>query len=83
VNIKSEDFKVEKNPSLLPYAPPKVREWLRMFTSPTAVVTTDVSVRRGGPVENGKAADIRINGSLTLKEGTAAYARFPVPSSGT
>ncbi len=72
----SRDFRVEKSPSLLPYAPPRVREWLGMFCGPTALVTTQVSVKRGPPV-NGVPAEPRVAGTLTLKEGTAAYARFP------
>lgn len=76
VELVSEDFRVDKNPGLLPYAPPKVREWLRLFTSPTAIVTTDVAVWRGAPV-NGQPAEIGVRGTLSLKEGTAAYFRFP------
>ncbi len=72
----SQDFRVDKNPSLLVYAPPKAREWLKLFCGPTAVLTTEMTVRRGPPV-NGQPAEPRVKGSVTLKEGTAAYARFP------
>ena len=72
----SRDFRVSKSPSLLPYAPPRVREWLTLFTGPTAIITTQMSVWRGPPV-NGVPADPQVRGTLTFKQGTAAYARFP------
>lgn len=74
--FKSEGFKVERNPSLLPYAPAEVRKWLKTFSSPTAVVNTQVTVSRGAP--RGEAAgDIAVAGDVFLSNGTAAYEKFP------
>lgn len=74
--LESRGFRVESNPSLLPYAPAEVREWLQRFSSPTAVVNTTVRVEREPPID-GQPGPIRVAGDLHLSEGTAAYEPFP------
>jgi hypothetical protein len=76
LKFTSENFRVDRNPALLPYAPPVVRTWLNTFSSPTALLTADVNVTRGEPGVNGPAA-LRVAGTIDLKQGTAAYDRFP------
>lgn len=76
VDFESRGFRVERNPDLLPYAPQAVRDWLQIFSSPTATVSTSVTVRRLPPV-GGQPGPIRVNGELDLKDGTAAYSKFP------
>ena len=75
-DFRSEGFRLQKSPRLLPYAPPKVHELLGLFSSPTAVVDTKMKVRRDPP-SNGKAGPVLVEGTVQLHDGSAAYAKFP------
>lgn len=77
-DFETTNFRVERNPVLLPYAPPRVTEYLRLFSSPTALLSTKVTVARGAPV-NGEPGEITFGGTVELSEGTAAFERFPYP----
>jgi hypothetical protein len=76
INFESKNFNLKKNPGLLPYAPPKVRELLGLFSSPTAVVDTKMKIERGALAAGG-AGPIEASGSVKLRDGTAAYQKFP------
>lgn len=77
----SEGFRIERNPLLLPYAPPTVAERLRDFSSPTATVDTRMTIRRGQPIqregEPEQPGPITVTGQMDLKDGVAAFENFP------
>ncbi|MEX2218129.1 MAG: hypothetical protein WD749_05160 [Phycisphaerales bacterium] len=74
--FQTPPFRVERNPAILPYLPPRVGKILRIFSSPTALAATRLTVRRGEPV-NGEAGEIFFSGEVELSEGVAAYEDFP------
>src|SRR5690606_25100669 len=78
IEFVSRDFRMEENPRLLPYAPGAVRRRLLQFSSPTAVMTTRVRIERGEP-EGGRPGPVRVSGTTELKNGSAAYEKFPYP----
>jgi hypothetical protein len=74
--VTSNDFQVTRNPRLLLYAPPVVKYRLATFSSPTAIVNTRLTIRRGAPV-NGEPGPISLGGELDMRDGVAAYDDFP------
>jgi hypothetical protein len=76
VTFTSNDFRVDRNPRLLPYAPPVVKYRLATFSSPTAVVNTRLVVERGEPVD-GEPGEISLSGEMEMRDGVAAYEGFP------
>lgn len=76
LDFDSKNFNLRKNPGLLPYAPPKVRELLGLFSGPTAVVDTKMQISRRALPEGG-VGPIEASGTVKLREGTAAYQKFP------
>lgn len=76
LDFETKGFRVQRNPGLLPYAPPEVRKWMGMFSSPVATVDTRLTVRRGPPAA-GEPGEITVQGELDLKDGVASYAKFP------
>jgi hypothetical protein len=75
-DIVSDNFRIQSNPALLPYAPPVVAERLRDFSSPTATVTARMTIQRGQPVGE-QPGLITVSGSLDLRDGVAAFEGFP------
>lgn len=73
----ADKFQLERNPALLPYAPPKVREFLTMFSSPTALLTAAATITRPPPAAPDIPADIAVQGVVDLESGVAAYENFP------
>jgi len=80
-DLVCENFRMEEKPQVLRFAPPMVRYRLAQFSNPTGLVTARAYVRRGPP-ERGRAADVRVNGTLEFNDVTAAYAGFPYRFSG-
>lgn len=77
----TEPFTVGVHPSLLPFAPPVVRQRFQTFSGPTAVVEAQVTVTRGPPTEAGVAPEPTVSGGLRFRDGMARYERFPYPIS--
>ncbi len=77
----AEPFTVGAHPSLLPFAPPIVRERFRTFSGPTAVVEGLVTIKRGPPTDAGVAPEPTIDGRLRFRDGVARYEGFPYPIS--
>ncbi len=75
-DLVCENFRMEEKPQVLRFAPPRVRYRLAQFSNPTGLVTARAYVRRGKP-ENGRASEVRVNGTLEFNDVTAAYAAFP------
>jgi hypothetical protein len=78
--IVALDLKLTKEAQFLPYMPGRAREYLRVFSGPTAVVrVARLVVSRDEPV-GGEAAPIRVSGGrLRFENGSAAFQRFPYP----
>ncbi len=74
--LACRDFVVEKNPELLPFVPPEVRKRLQQFSSPTAIVSTLLTLSRG---TNPKAPrdEVRFEGEMSIRNGRAAFEDFP------
>jgi hypothetical protein len=73
-----ERFEVSKDPDLMPFAPPIVRENFARFSGPTAVVNARVVVTRG-PGQNGQPGRVTSEGSISFENGAAAFDRFAYP----
>ncbi len=73
-----ERFEVGKDPDLMPFAPPIVRENFARFSGPTAVVDARVVVTRGASV-NGVPGALATEGSITFENGAAAFDKFRYP----
>lgn len=73
-----EKFEVSKDPDLMPFAPPIVRENFLRFSGPTAVVDARVVVTRGASA-GGKPGEITTQGSIAFENGAAAFDKFPYP----
>lgn len=90
----SEKFQVASRPRLLPYAPRVVRERLRDFSGPTALLTTHVTVSRDAHAAPARAAEdaaaqpadaeppLRVSGEMWIENGQAAFHKFPYPFTG-
>lgn len=77
--ISADGLTVARNPGFLPYVPAAAREHFEFFSGPTGEVDARVTIARGPPV-NGEAAPIVVtDGRLTVRNGTAAFHRFPYP----
>ena len=72
----SRAFELKRDPQLLRFAPGVARRRLHQFSDPTGIVDATVTVRRGPPVD-GHAAEVEVDGLLTLRDVTAAFERFP------
>jgi hypothetical protein len=73
-----EKFEVSKDPDLMPFAPPVVRENFARFSGPTAVVNARVVVTRGAG-SNGKPGEVSTEGTIEFENGAAAFEKFPYP----
>lgn len=70
--FRSENFRVEGHATLLPYVPPTIGEYVRLFSSPRAVVDARVTVQR-----QSRAAPIVFAGEATVRDGEASLASIP------
>jgi hypothetical protein len=70
------DFELKEQPTVVLFAPGIVRRRLEQFSNPTGIINTTVDITRGPPAA-GKAADVKVKGTLSLKKGSAAFERFP------
>ncbi|MFN0133620.1 MAG: hypothetical protein ACKVW3_13970 [Phycisphaerales bacterium] len=77
-NFRSNDFRVEASPRLWPIAPPEARQWLDKFSRPTAIISTRMRIwREAAPAGATEEAPIRAAGTMTIRDGSAAYESFP------
>lgn len=74
--LTSENFHLSSEPVLMPFLPHAVWERIADFRDPTGLLTTKVVIERGEAVD-GVEARTRFSGSLTIREGRAAYKGFP------
>lgn len=78
VDFSCENFKVERNPKLLPFAPRIVRERLGTFSNPTGELSAEATVSRGPPTPSGPG-EITQSGRITISRTSAAFRPFPYP----
>ncbi len=76
--LVARDFQLQKDPRLLWFAPPVVRRNLELFGGPTAMLDAQIEVSRTEPTPEGPG-DVLISGSILLRDGEAAFERFPYP----
>jgi hypothetical protein len=74
--VSTENFRMEKGLRILRFVPPLVRERLADFNWPTGLVTTDVVISRGPPID-GKPGELSVVGDLEVKDAVSAFKRFP------
>lgn len=77
----AEPFSLRQRAAILPFAPPIVRERLRTFSGPTAVVDAQVLITRADPPAPNTTAPLAYSGLLTFRDGRAAFEDFPYPFS--
>jgi len=77
--VRTDRFVVSERPRLLPLAPEDARRAFREFSGPTAIVSGEVVLRRGAPID-GEAAPFETRGSLFIEQATAAQINFPYPT---
>ncbi len=70
------DFELKEQPTIVLFAPGIVRRRLEQFSNPTGIVNATIDISRAPP-EGGKAAEVKVKGTLSLKKGSAAFERFP------
>ena len=75
-HLKSTGFELTESPGIAIFAPGVVRRRLEQFSNPTGTVDADVIITRGQPNES-IAAQVAVNGTLKLRNGSAAFERFP------
>lgn len=76
--IRSDSFRVEKEPRLLRYTPEIAQRNFERFSGPTAIVDALIEIERGEP-RNGRPAPTKISGSMLFRQGEAAFEHFPYP----
>jgi hypothetical protein len=77
--ISAEGLTVARNPGFLPYIPRTAREYFEFFSGPTGEVDAKVTIARGPPVGGEAAPVVVTDGRLTVRNGTAAFHKFPYP----
>jgi hypothetical protein len=70
------DFELKEQPTIVLFAPGIVRRRLEQFSNPTGIVNATIDISRAAPVA-GRAADVKVKGTLSLRKGSAAFERFP------
>lgn len=76
--IRGSRIQVAKDPAFLAYVPATVRQYFEYFSGPTADVDVIATISRGPP-SNGVAADFTVGGTLSFRNGSAAFHKFPYP----
>ncbi len=74
--LVSSGFQLTETPQIMRFAPRVVRKRLAQFGNPTGIVDAKVIVTRADPVD-GKEGDIAVAGTLTFRNATAAFHKFP------
>ncbi len=74
--VRTENFRMEKDLRILRFVPPLVRERLADFSWPTGSVSSHVTLSRGAAV-GGRPADLSVVGELEVKDAVSAFKRFP------
>lgn len=78
--ISARRFDLTKDPEFLPYVPERAREYFQIFSGPTGEIDVRLVISRGAPNPDGSAADVQISGGrVGIRNGTAAFHRFPYP----
>ncbi|MBS0196139.1 MAG: hypothetical protein JSR77_05220 [Planctomycetes bacterium] len=70
--LTTKAFELKEHPEIVLFAPGIVRKRLKQFSNPTGLVDADVTLTRAS-----KSGEITVQGTLDLKNGTAAFERFP------
>ncbi len=74
--LVSRGFQLTEEPQIMRFAPRVVRKRLAQFGNPTGTVDAKVIVTRSAPI-NGREGEIGVAGTLTFRDTTAAFHKFP------
>jgi hypothetical protein len=77
VTFNTDNFNLGKDPRVIRFAPPVVIRRLANFGFPTMTVDAEFTVRRGAADAKGAPSPLELFGRLDLRDGTAAFHRFP------
>jgi hypothetical protein len=79
VTMRSDNFQLEREPEILRFVPPIVRERLADFGNPTGVVDALVTVSRAAQASNTstQGSPVQVQGSLQLRDVRARFHKFP------
>lgn len=75
--VTCKGFELRSNPQLIRYAPSVAQRRYAQFSNPTGTVDATITFRRGRPAASGAPGDITTSGIIDLRDGTAAFERFP------
>ncbi len=76
VVLTSRDFEMTKNPQILRFAPGIAQRRLAQFSYPTGIVDAVVTIVRAEGVGDAPG-HLSVSGVIKLKDGSAAFERFP------
>jgi len=74
--LVSNGFVLGKHPQLFRFAKPIVAARLNLFSEPTGIVDSEVTISRDPPTSAG-AAEVRVGGVMRFRDTRAAFKRFP------
>lgn len=81
LELSCREFEITKNPQILRFATATAQRRMEQFSHPTGIVDARVTLERGEPIvkPDGTEApgEIRVSGTLKMRDGTAAFERFP------
>lgn len=79
--LTCREFEITKNPQILRFATATAQRRMEQFSHPTGIVDAEVTIERGDAVKKGdgtlEAGEIKVSGTLKMRDGTAAFERFP------
>lgn len=81
LELACRGFEITKNPQILRFATATAQRRMEQFSHPTGIVDALVTIERGEPKAKpdgtAEAGEIKVSGTLTMHDGTAAFERFP------
>lgn len=79
--LSCREFEITKNPQILRFATATAQRRMEQFSHPTGIVDAEVTIERAEAVKKGdgtlEAGEIKVSGTLKMRDGTAAFERFP------
>ncbi len=69
-------FEVREAPAVFLFAPTTAQRRIADFSGPTGIVDAEVVLTRGEPID-GRPAPLEVRGEMQIREGTAAFHKFP------
>lgn len=81
LELSCREFEITKNPQILRFATATAQRRMEQFSHPTGIVDATVTIERGEAIKRTDgtpaAGEIKVSGVLKIRDGTAAFERFP------